>query len=144
MLFSSFTMFITRIQSTSQSRPLLYPDALPPSAFSSGYFTMLLHFLSHEHLRAHNGISCRDWWRSLFQDKENILEHWQENSNAAISIGRQKDSLCYHSLLHMIRKPQGRKRANPDFHLQLSFSELEGPNSLREIENGSLSNYIHP
>ena len=38
----------------------------------------------------------------------------------------------------MIRKPQGRKRANPDFHLQLSFSDIEGPKSLREIENSRL------
>ena len=42
----------------------------------------------------------------------------------------------------MIRKPQGRKRANPDFRLQLSFSENEGPKSLREIENRQLRNKI--
>ena len=42
----------------------------------------------------------------------------------------------------MIRKPQGRKRANPDFHLQLSFSDIEGPKSLREIENSRLRNQM--
>ena len=35
----------------------------------------------------------------------------------------------------MIRKPLGRKRANPDFDLNYSISEIEGPKSVGDMKN---------
>ena len=35
----------------------------------------------------------------------------------------------------MIRKPLGKKRASPSFHLNLSFSDIFGPQLIRHIRN---------
>ena len=35
----------------------------------------LLDVFLREHQTARNGISCRDRWQSLLQNKKNILEH---------------------------------------------------------------------
>jgi hypothetical protein len=92
--------------------------------------------------------------RRTFLSKRNIGEpsynHRSEEINSSAMARRIKRSNINKKLKGfpvlpfstMIRKPQGRKRANPDFHLHLSFSENEAPKSLREIENSHFKNKI--
>jgi hypothetical protein len=92
--------------------------------------------------------------KRTFWSKRNIGElsynHRLEKMNPSAITGRIKRSNINKKLKGfpmlpfstMIRKPQGRKRANPDFCLQISFSEIEGLKSLREIENSRSRNQI--
>ena len=89
--------------------------------------------------------------KRTFWSKRNIqpsYNHRLEGNNSSAMARRIKRSYISKKLKGfpvlpfstMIRKPQGRKRANPEFRLQLSVSENEGPKSLRKIENSHLRN----